>query len=48
MPPAAKITKEMIMSTVLALTREQGFEAVNTRSIAARLRCSTRCSNVIF
>lgn len=42
MPPAAKITKEMILHTVLKLTREQGFEAVNARSIAARLQCSTR------
>lgn len=42
MPPAAKITKEMILDTVLALTRDQGFEAVNARSIAARLQCSTR------
>ena len=42
MPPAAKITKEMILNTVLELTREQGFEAVNARSIAARLQCSTR------
>lgn len=42
MPPAAKITKEMILNTVLGLTREQGFEAVNARSIAARLQCSTR------
>ena len=41
-PPAAKITKEMILNTVLKLTREQGFEAVNARSIAARLQCSTR------
>lgn len=42
MPPAAKITQEMILNTVLELTREQGFEAVNARSIAARLQCSTR------
>lgn len=42
MPPAAKITRDMILHTTLALTREQGFEAVNARSIAARLQCSTR------
>ena len=42
MPPAARITKEMILNTVLDITREAGFEAVNARSIAGRLQCSTR------
>ena len=42
MPPKAKITKEMILNTVLELTRETGFEAVNARSIAGKLQCSTR------
>lgn len=42
MPPKAKISKEMILDTVLDITRETGFEAVNARSIAARLQCSTR------
>lgn len=42
MPPKPKITKEMILDTVLALTREAGFGQVNARSIAARLGCSTR------
>lgn len=42
MPPKAKITKEMILQTVLEMTREAGFEAVNARSIASRLACSTR------
>ena len=42
MPPAARITKEMILNTVLDITREAGFEAVNARSIAVRLQCSTR------
>lgn len=42
MPPAAKITKEMILHTVLDLTREAGFDTVNARSIAGRLQCSTR------
>lgn len=42
MPPAAKISKEMILNSVLTLTRKQGFEAVNARSIAAQLQCSTR------
>lgn len=42
MPPKAKITKEMILNTVLDVTRETGFETVNARSIASKLQCSTR------
>ena len=42
MPPKAKITKEMILNTVLEITRKTGFETVNARSIASRLQCSTR------
>ncbi|WP_125144146.1 TetR/AcrR family transcriptional regulator [Clostridium transplantifaecale] len=42
MPPTAKITKEMILNTVLDITRETGFETVNARSIAGKLKCSTR------
>lgn len=42
MPPKAKITREMILNTVLDITRETGFETVNARSIADKLQCSTR------
>lgn len=42
MPPKAKITKEMILNTVLEITRETGFETVNARSVAGKLQCSTR------
>ena len=42
MPPKAKITKKMILNTVLDITRETGFETVNARSIAGKLQCSTR------
>lgn len=42
MPPKPKITKGMILSTVLNITRETGFETVNARSIADKLQCSTR------
>lgn len=42
MPPKAKITKEMILNTVLDITRETGFETVNARSVANKLKCSTR------
>lgn len=41
MPPKAKVTREMILQTVFQITREQGFEAVNARSIAESLNCST-------
>lgn len=42
MPPKPKITKDMILSAVLELTQETGFETVNARSIAKKLQCSTR------
>lgn len=42
MPPKAKITKEMILNTVLDITKETGFETVNARNIASKLQCSTR------
>ena len=42
MPPKAKITRDMILQTVLEITREDGFTAVNARSIAGKLLCSTR------
>lgn len=42
MPPKPKITKEMILTTVLDITRETGFESVNARNIADKLTCSTR------
>lgn len=42
MPPKPKVTKDMILAAVLNLTQEEGFEAVNARSIAGKLQCSTR------
>lgn len=42
MPPAAKITKEAILSAGLTLIREQGPDALNARVLAARLKCSTQ------
>lgn len=42
MAPKTKITKDMILKTVLDITRESGFETVNARSIASKLQCSTR------
>lgn len=42
MPPKTKITIDMILETVLDITRDTGFETVNARSIAGKLQCSTR------
>ena len=42
MPPKPKITRQMILDAALEITRKEGFEAVNARSIAQKLRCSTR------
>ena len=42
MPPPSKISKDMILNAVLKITRENGFAAVNARSIAGGLQCSTR------
>lgn len=42
MAPKPKITREMILNTVLEITRKNGFSSVNARSIAGSLKCSTR------
>ena len=42
MPPKAKITKEMIIDAAFEITREHGIEAVNARTIAEKLGCSTQ------
>ena len=42
MPPAARITKEDILSAGLALIQDQGPDALNARALAARLNCSTQ------
>ena len=42
MPPKIKITKEEIVDTALNLVREAGEQALNARSIAAKLKCSTQ------
>ena len=42
MPPKVRITKEDVVQTALALVREGGATAVNARSIAAALGCSTQ------
>jgi AcrR family transcriptional regulator len=42
MPPQIRITEEDILTAALALVREQGSDALNARSLAARLGCSVQ------
>lgn len=42
MPPKVKITKEAIISAALDLVRTEGEEALNARSLAARMNASTQ------
>lgn len=42
MPPKVKVTKQEIVDATLSLLRERGEEAMNARTIAAALGCSTQ------
>ncbi len=42
MPPKQKITKEMILEAAFQITRKNGFEGVNARSLARVIGCSTQ------
>ena len=42
MPPKVKISKEDIIQTTLRLVQQNGADAINARSIAAALVCSTQ------
>ena len=42
MPAAVKITAEEILEGAFALVRDRGMEALNARSLAAALGCSTQ------
>jgi AcrR family transcriptional regulator len=42
MPPKVKITKNDIIKTALELLRKDGPDAINARSIAAAIGCSTQ------
>ena len=42
MAPRSKITKEGIVEAAIEAVRENGVEALNARSLAARLGCSTQ------
>lgn len=42
MPPKPTTSKEAILSAAISLVREGGMENVNARSIASKLKCSTK------
>ncbi len=42
MPPKIKITKEDIIKATVGIVRESGAEAINARTIASVLNCSTQ------
>lgn len=42
MPPKVRITKEEIINNTIELVRANGAEAINARSIASSLNCSTQ------
>lgn len=42
MPPKIKVTKEEILLAAYEITAEEGYDAVNARSIAHKLQCSTQ------
>lgn len=42
MPPKTKTTKEMIINAAFEITCESGIEAVNAKSVAEYLNCSTQ------
>ena len=42
MPPARKISKDAIIDAAVEVLRDSGFSAVNARSIARKLGCSTQ------
>lgn len=42
MPPKARITKQMVIDAAFQLVREAGAEALNARTAAKKLNCSTQ------
>ncbi len=42
MPPKNRITREMIVNAAAEIARENGAEAVNARTVAQKLNCSTQ------
>lgn len=48
MPPKAKFTKEEIIEAALAITRQDGLEAVTARELGSRLNSSARPVFTVF
>lgn len=42
MPPKSKITREMVVNAAAEAARENGAEAINARTVAQKLNCSTQ------
>ena len=42
MPPKVKVTKEAIVHATVELVRQNGSDAINARTVAAALNCSTQ------
>lgn len=42
MPPRAKITREMVIDAAFEVTRAEGAENVNARTVSKKLGCSTQ------
>lgn len=42
MPPKVKITKEEIVRAAVEIVRKEGAQAINARTVAAALNCSTQ------
>ena len=42
MPPKAKVTKEDIINAAVDIVRESGSQAINARTVASVLNCSTQ------
>ena len=42
MPPKSKITRDMIVDAAVKIARETGAEAINARTVAQALHCSTQ------
>lgn len=42
MPPKVKVTREEIVSAALDIVRESGEQAINARTVASMLNCSTQ------
>ncbi len=42
MPPKSRITRDMIVNAAAEVARENGAEAINARTVAQKLNCSTQ------